>query len=355
MLRSSYTEGEVPGYKGLKTIEFNDGGYSQYCASRNISEKNGHAIVLQPKHGYNHSPDPADDGFALVCGIFDSPMDYAEITKRAESDPLLVPTYNNSFYKQILGMRQEKAWYGGFTKLTDGYDMICSGWEEGARRASLNLGNTQVPEIDGIESMRRSLIFSDYGETLNIDQAMAGNWDKAWQTCRRIRSGVSRVLSVAIPFGGNCGKTPDEMFWNGAQGMIITDILEDKGYRVQLYGIHYSVHNAGSGATIELDIVNMKRSDEPLRMDSVASVVAHAGVFRTAGFASIVSKPQQTNIGLGRCLEENTVEGVGIAMKLGKLHPGTITLEGAYTKERAVSNILQFFENMKKGIYGNEE
>ena len=354
MKRSAYIEGEVNGYPGLKTIEFNDGGYSQYGVSRNITEKEGHAIVKQGRSDYSYSADLASEKFAIVCCTFDSPMDYAEVTRRAASDPNLVPRYNSEYYDQIKRMQQPKDWYGGFRTLTDGYDMICAGWEDGAKRASVSLGNTQVPEIDGIESMRRNLIFSDYGETLNIDQAMAGNWDKAWQTCRRIRSGVSRVLSVAIPFGGNCNRSPEEMFWNGAQGMIITDILEDKGYRVQLYGVHYSRHENG-GVVLELDIVNMKRSDEPLRMDSIAAVVAHAGVFRTAGFASIVAKPLQTNGGLGRCIEESTREGVGIAMKLGRLHPGTITLDGAYTKDKAVSNILKFFENMKKGIYNHEE
>jgi hypothetical protein len=180
---------------------------------------------------------------------------------------------------------------------------------------------------------------------------MAGNWEKAWQTCRRIRSGVSRVLSIAIPYGGNCNRSAEDMFWNGAQGMIITDILEDKGYRVQLYGIHFSSHNNEVGRVLELDIVNLKRSDEPLRMDSIAAVVAHAGVFRTAGFCSVASKPTKVDSGLGRCIEESMPQGVKTAIALGKMHPGTIALGGAYTKNNAIESIIKFFNDMKAGLH----
>lgn len=348
MLRREYTESADSTFKNLGVIEYHDGGFSQFGFSHQIDTRDGHAYVRQLGQTGDRTLDPANQRFAMCLDIYDSPMDFAEITTRAET---LTPPWNRGHLAecQKMGGYGGPAWYGGFKKITDGYDMICNGWEEGANKATINLAKTEVPEIDGIESMRRNLIFSDYGETLNIDQAMAGNWEKAWQTCRRIKSGVSRVLSIVIPFGGNCDKSAEQLFWNGAQGMIITDILESKGYRVQLYGGHLSRHD-GDGFVWEMELVNIKRPDEPLRLDSVAAIVAHAGVFRTAGFCSVVSKPCKVIGGLGRCQEDSIAGGVATVAKLGKIHPESRVLASAYNMPSAANNIINFFAEMKNGV-----
>lgn len=348
MLRSMYTESSDQDLGGLTTLAYHDGGFSQFAISHSVVADQGHASVKTASPANDVIVDPADKRFAAVVNRFDSAMDYAEITTRCTT---ITAPYNRNRLSVVLKMDDYggRAWYGGFEKITDGFDMISNGWEEGATKASINLKDTKVPDIDGIESIRRNLIFADSGETLNIDQAMAGNWDKAWQTCRRIRSGISRVLPIAIPFGGNCNKSSEQLFWNGAQGMIITDILEDKGYRVQLYGMHFSRHSTTGSVVTELDIVNLKRSDEPLRMDSIAAIVAHAGVFRTAGFCSVVSKPTQIDSGLGRCMEERFPDGVKIGVNLGLLPPSTIPLTAAYDRDAAIESIVGFFERMKGG------
>jgi hypothetical protein len=345
MKLSEFTKSDHAIFKGLKTIEHHDGGTSVYGFSHNIVETEGHARVAGGHEVHN----PADNGFSMALNVYDSAMDFAEMSRNAKD---IVAAYNNERYRAHLRLDNNPEWYGGFRNVDDGYKMICDGWEEGAKKAVLTLGNIKIPEIDGIESMRRTLIFSDCGEVLNIDQAMAGNWEKAWQTCKRIRSGVSRVLSVAIPFGGNCDKNSEQMFWNGAQGMIITDILEDKGYRVQLYGVHVAIERA-EGRTWDMDVVRLKNSDEPLRMDSLAAVVAHAGVFRTAGFMSILSKPMEVDYRLGSCQEQSVKPCLDAIAKLGLMHPGTIVLDGGYTKEAATANIIKFFERMKNGEYAN--
>lgn len=345
MKLSEFTKSEHAAYKRLKVIEYHTDGMSMYGFG-DVREEDGHAKLY---HG-DGGTDPGKDGFQMCLNIYKSSMDFAEITKTAGD--LVIPS-NKERLRETTKMRSAgKDWYGGFTSHTDGYDMIANGWEEGAKKATVKLGDIKVPDIDGIESMRRTLVFADYGETLNIDQAMAGNWEKAWQTCRRIRSGVSRVLSIAIPYGGNCDKNSEQMFWNGAQGMVITDILEDKGYRVQLLGIHAAIQRV-RGTNWDVDIVKLKNSDEPIRMDAIAAVVAHAGVFRTAGFASILSKPQEVDYGLGCCREESCSNVVTALGKLDLVHPDTIVLDGAYSQESAVDNIIRFFAKLKER--GNNE
>lgn len=339
MKLSEFTKSEHALYKKLNVIEYHTDGMSMYGFGE-VREDNGHAKLAAG----NGSADPSQTGFQMCLNVYKSSMDFAEITKTAAE--LVIPTNRDRLKESVKMKSAGKDWYGGFTSHTDGYDMIANGWEEGAKKAVVKLGDIKVPDIDGIESMRRTLVFADYGETLNIDQAMAGNWEKAWQTCRRIRSGVSRVLSIAIPYGGNCDKNSEQMFWNGAQGMVITDILEDKGYRVQLLGIH-AAHQRARGTNWDVDIVKLKNSDEPVRMDAIAAVVAHAGVFRTAGFASILSKPQEVDYGLGCCQESSCSKIVETLGKLDLVHPDTIVLDGAYSREAAVDNIIKFFDNLK--------
>jgi hypothetical protein len=352
MKMSSMTFGTHSEFSGMKVAEYHDGGFSSYnmAYGDNMRDVDGHLYLSGKKP---ETSNPKDKGFSISIHKFASAMDYAEATTRAER--IMHPT-NSERLKHIRRMESGSSWYNGFKKFDDGYKMVCDGWEEGARRALTNLSSVNVPEINGIESMRRTLVFSDYGETLNIDQAMSGNWEKAWQTCRRISSGVSRVLSIAIPFGGNCGKTSEQLFWNGAQGMVITDMLEDKGYRVNLIGFHVARQygDYGEGGTVwDVDIIDLKRSDEPMRMDSIASVVAHAGVFRTAGFASIVMKPCFIGMGLGQCIEDDLPKHVNTLVSLGHAHPGTIVLDAAYSKEQAATRIKEFFERMKNGEIGS--
>jgi hypothetical protein len=337
--RSTHAE-----YKHLDIAEHHDGGFSMYAIGKKFNRDGGH--LYMSGNGGDRSWDPASkNGFSMVINKYASAMDFAEIVTHAKE---ITCPMNIDRMRDAENMKSsDQKWYGGFKKITDGYEMIRDGWEEGAKKAVNTLSNASIPEINGIESMRRTLVFADYGETLNLDQAMAGNWEKAWQTCRRIRSGVSRVLSIAIPFGGNCGMTSEQLFWNGAQGMIITDILEDKGYRVQLYGVYVSEQTC-DGHLWDIDIVDLKKSDEPLRMDGIAAVVAHAGVFRTAGFLSVIARPCKISFGLGHCLEGKVPEAMEAVAKLGYLHPGMITLDAAYSKEQASKRISEFFERMKQ-------
>lgn len=345
MLDGEFIKSQNAIFPNLKVAEYHDGGRSVYAFGKNF-KKDGDGNFFMSGTSSPLSWDPSVGGFAMILQKYASPMDYAEMSSVCDTWAIRV---NKDKLRDIKRMHTggDKNWYGGFTKFTDGFDMICDGWEDGAAKAVKTLLDAKVPDVEGIASMRRTLMFSDSGETLNLDQAMAGNWEKAWQTCRRIKSGSSRVLSIAIPFGGNCVMTSEQLFWNGAQGMIITDILEDKGYRVQLYGV-YASNQEADGRMWDIDVVELKKSEDPLRMDTIAAIVAHAGVFRTAGFAAILSRPCKISLGLGHCLEGQVPQAVEALTKLGHMHPDTFTLDAAYNKEDARKRISEFFERMKK-------
>jgi hypothetical protein len=80
--------------------------------------------------------------------------------------------------------------------------------------------------------------------------------------------------------GRHYAQTAEELFWQGAAAAVITDILEEAGYRVEVYANRVSERH-GRRHCIR---VKVKEADMPMRLDGVVAVLCHAGIFRTFGF-----------------------------------------------------------------------
>ena len=67
------------------------------------------------------------------------------------------------------------------------------------------------------------------------DRLQSGQIDQCWRTMRRSPFVAPQTVAIETAWGGHYGQTPEELFWQGAAAAVMTDILEDAGYRVEVY------------------------------------------------------------------------------------------------------------------------
>jgi hypothetical protein len=230
-------------------------------------------------------------------------------------------------------MRQ---WYGGIASMEEATALFTQGWKDGAEKAQ-----QLAPRLQGLvpppKPIRKRMRWAEEGTELNVERALAGEWERAWRNTGPHKM-QPRVLSLACAFGGNAHRTHEELFWCAAQMIVVTMLLEEAGYSVELHALE-SGRTAWEGSKTMLTDVLVKEAGQPLRADSVAAIFGHAGVFRTFGFALICSHAWNVGYGLGSMtptapLLEHAVEE-GLALRPDYL------FEAAYSLSSAAENITK--------------
>lgn len=258
-----------------------------------------------------------------------------------------VPASNAPHFDNI--GRNSSTWYGGLTGIEDARKLILDGWYEGAGKASA------VTQDDGLtstlpqpESIRRRMTWGADGDDLNIDRALRGDWDTAYRTSHRVKTTGNKIVTLVSSFGGNCGKSAEQLFWSGAQMLVTAELLELAGYQCEVRGIHFNDFRSTT-KKLALDIC-CKKAGDPLRLDTIASVFAHAGVFRTYGFMGICRAPWPVTSGLGHALEDSGAERMFSDLTAkGILDPADVFLPPAYSRETAIRNILGAVHHVTEG------
>ena len=94
-------------------------------------------------------------------------------------------------------------------------------------------------------------------------------------------------------------RNADELFWKGACGVVIADMIEASGCSVRIVGSMLTYNGYGRDE-VTVTSVLLKEAEEPLRIDTLASVLTHAGVLRTLGFRALLTSPQTVGENFGR-------------------------------------------------------
>lgn len=255
-----------------------------------------------------------------------------------------VPVYNADTAESEVGdhvyrkRASEPKWYGGPKCRKDVENLLDLGWQEGTERGSaisLSLDGT----IDAVEAIRRRPSWGDEGDSLDVDRALRGDWDIAFQSTAKLRTNGSKIVTIVGAFGGNCNRTPEELFWNGVQIAVVTDILENAGYQCEVIGANNTGHR--DEATTGFCGITAKRAGDPVRIDQLVSVFAHAAVFRMIGFEMIVRTPTIVLPGLGysKMSIADMTHSVRKLEQLGALPEGSVIIGEAFTKKDAIKNI----------------
>ncbi len=229
------------------------------------------------------------------------------ITELAELRSQSVPDCNAEHLRTCDPGRPggDPKWYGGLTSWADAKAVLDNGWVVGADRAMAIKDQilAAAPMLPKVRRNRRRQAWGAVGHTLNVDRAMAGQWDHAWRSTRREQVvGGNKCITLTVGWGGNCHRTAEQLFWSGATMLVLADILTTAGYSVRINAVCKVKSNA-ERSKLGMHRVVIKDHGEPLRPDALAGIVCHAGIFRTYGFLAFCHAPWNIGWGHGRMVQ----------------------------------------------------
>jgi len=173
-------------------------------------------------------------------------------------------------------------WMGGLRSWKEAAAFLENGWPEGAERLRTLTGK-QAAQLPQAKSIRRRLTWAENGDEVCRDRLQSGQIDQCWRTMRRVPWAAPQTVAIETTFGGHFRQTPEELFWQGAASAVLTDILGEAGYRVEVYANRVSEVSGHRHCTR----IKVKEADMPMRLDGMAAIPCHAGIFRTFGFLCI--------------------------------------------------------------------
>lgn len=202
----------------------------------------------------------------------------------------------------------------GAPSLKELTNRLTNGWSDGVDR----LMKLAVAELE-MTSIRRRRVRGDQGDEIDMQAVWRGDLSRAWtRTRRQQRTGGTRNVTLICDVAGNCGMGADVMFWRGAAVLRVAEALTEAGYNVGIYAGAATKNIDAKGKCNACQLVEIKATDAPLDLSSLAALTCMPGYFRTSLFAGIVAAAdhfgEEADYSLGRMDEDGLKRG---AKKLG--------------------------------------
>lgn len=254
-------------------------------------------------------------------------------------------------------------WLGGINSLDDARKLLTEGWPDGVKRLESAIADFTPPDA---QTRVRRVAWRDQGDELSVDRAMRGEFDTAWRTSKRKVTRGPQTIELYSIYGGCGGLSAEEIFWNGAACCAIADRLESAGYAVRIVGCFVHGYKGSPGILTTSDGVDddgrrdrycrsdvvIKEASEPLRLDGLASILCHAGVYRTFLFRTWCTMPLKMNDGLGPAIYTWTDKVQAALAAAGEWPEGAIVIDAAYDRDackRRVAEVVARVEAMHEG------
>lgn len=192
-------------------------------------------------------------------------------------------------------------WYGfeSFEELR--WTIEVNGWVEGLSRGVNLFGEIQPPKLP---SYKRKRCKGMTGHTLNITSLYNGNFNKAWNTAKKIptsdRTKRSGKVNIIVQINAYSNVSPEQFFWRGVVGCLLAKALQKSGRNVSIY--------AGSSSKEQFEfeefkysvtLVKLKDYGYPLEMERLFAMTATSAFFRYYIFKAYCAYPFLLDHGFG--------------------------------------------------------
>lgn len=166
---------------------------------------------------------------------------------------------------------------------------VNSPWPEGIEtvRGMIDELRGESDRLPRPKDRRRRRGFSeDSGDEVDFDRLQAGQ--PYWTITRREQvSGPQRIALIAdVSTNGNV--TADRILWRGVTALVLSDLLEQAGYRVGLWAVHHSSHTYPDGRG-QFSGVMLKNYQQPLDVTTLINAVS-GWFFRTVWFQDVYAR-----------------------------------------------------------------
>ena len=168
---------------------------------------------------------------------------------------------------------------------------------ETMERMTKDLCDADLPQPT---SRRRKTRFSECdGDQLDYDRLRSGR--DYWRTSRRQNTKGPATLTVIVDIGANAHVDHDDILWRGSAAVALTKLLEEAGYRVELWAVDYADHGQweNGNPVHQLNAVRLKECSEPIDASTLINAVS-GWAFRTLWFQVASLGTAKIDGGLGR-------------------------------------------------------
>ena len=210
-------------------------------------------------------------------------------------------------YHNLRGYEYLKRWYG--SESIEKVKEICgSEWTEGIEIYE-NI-KRQLPELDILGEFHlkyaRKRKYSDSGDEIDIDRYIHNEFDAMFFDHKKyVQDKEGKIITIYTSIGFTSGVSSSESLWSGIVSIVLADIFESVGYRVNIVGFRAGMYSfSGEDSPLKSQInIHIKLPDMPLDLANVLIATAYPGFFRYYGFKGICSFPYRVGRGFGRSLD----------------------------------------------------
>ena len=145
-------------------------------------------------------------------------------------------------------------------------------WQEGHDKVRKMLDSVEsAMNIEPPKSRKKKKKWnSESGGYLDLDRLRSGQ--DYWLDLPKVKTRAPKIIKVVINLSGLSVVTPDEMMFRAVAALVFTKLVEQVGYRVELWGVRYATRAKTIGKMLQ--VVRLKGSSDPLNMGSLINAVS---------------------------------------------------------------------------------
>lgn len=167
--------------------------------------------------------------------------------------------------------------WSGTKTYRDAHTLAIYGWRDGTaqlRRMTANMSGS-------MNVIRQNMNLALTGGAVDVPTYLTGEPECMWSW----QDTEERKAVRVIIDGAHASRvTPEEIMRRGAAVVAFVDAMESAGYSAEIQ-LRFSLSNFG-GNNIITHAVALKRSDEPMDLESIAFAIAHPASLRRIGFGA---------------------------------------------------------------------
>ena len=226
-----------------------------------------------------------NNGYAHVQ-VFDSVEDILTACGKARPSKILDGA---SLYRE--------SWVGrDFTSWQDVYSSARQPWDEGVEIVERMVAELESIGLPKPKSRKRKSRFSeDDGDELDYDRLRTGQ--AFWRRCQRENMAGPQTVTLVVDVSTRGSVAHEDILWRGAAAIAITKVLEEAGFRVELWMARCSNKYGRDGLGTVVG-VNLKRAGDPLDIATLIAAVS-GWFFRSVVIKSETIHATPRNHGLG--------------------------------------------------------
>jgi hypothetical protein len=228
------------------------------------------------------------------------------------------------------------------------WDQVCKEanetWGKGLRLVNDMLSQFSTVELPKPVSRKRKPAWSpDDGDEIENDRLRSGQ--DCWRTTRRqVTSGPSTVAIVANVCTSSFHESSD-IIWRGAAAIVLANLLEDAGYRVELWAAKGTPHEPGDAGVFHS--MCLKRADQPLDVATLVNAIS-GWFYRTCWIQTCFSEKEYRRPNEGRAGRPTPMGDNGEYIERLVGSQPVVFIEEVYSRDAALALVREVIEGLNK-------